>query len=1209
MPKGPIISAAAYDRLSQVNKHNWLKSCFALVDSGATDHIVHDHVHLSNYTPFRHSITVTVGDGKKLYAAGYGTLVLTVSGNRTVLFPKTLHVPGMKCNVLSVTGLGRAGFTTCMDEKRACIFDSHDTSDCPAPVLHANMCDNLYLLDLTKQNHAKVTVPDRKHYAKFLNAMSSTSCDTEADAFAQSLCMTAAHLYQEHSVAHVEHSVVATAHASVSDADLWHYRLGHPSKTATKLLCGIESTHLPSFDVLQPKFDTPCLHCLEGSFPQGTHQPLPRKATEPCELVHADLCGPLKQGHGNNRFILNLVDSYSGYTFSVPMQDKADTHTHLKDAIMRLQQISGKPVKHIRSDKGSEFFNPDVMHLLGELCINFSSSAPYTPQQNGVVERANRSLMEITRSLLCHAHRQPYQWPLAYKHASYLFNRRVSASRSTDKTRHELFTGTAPTLQHLRVWGSKCYVKVPNQLLQGKLQPRAVTGIYVGVDEYSVGYKVLVNNVVYIRQDVVFSESELGNSVNSHAFEIDLQDMELDVDTEEPTPAPAQHAPAQHAHASRKRREPMAARSPAAHTRSKTKHGDSEHEHSMHAVHTEMFVPPVFGDATTTSDVECIVAAAAAGAHTSPHPSPVSPVEPVKPLIEQDAGTYSPPFPAYVPGAPLPVPESLNQAQKSELWPHWHRAMQDEYNSLKQMNVFQMVELPAGERALSSKWVYTFKHNDVEITKCKARLVARGYEQREDIDYDLLFSPTVSQSSLKLMLSYAAQHNCYIHQLDVKTAFLHGTLDRPVYLKQPVGCDDFTGRVWLLIRSLYGLKQAPRAWYCKLQAELALLGFIACPDDSALFYKHVDSGRSKIFICVHVDDMLIIHQDKELVLQTVEQIKQIFSVTDLGAASNYLKMHIVNTPKGIMLHQSDYVQSLLNKFWDKSRLTPSQFTSKSVLPYDFKFVKFASPYGNKDDHVPCDPTLYRQIVGSLMYLSTSTRPDIAWCVNQLCRYFEQPSLNHYLATQYLFRYLNHTADYGLLFKNTSAPAVTGYCDASHHSCMDTCRSCTGFCFNINGTVVSWNSHMQSVIALSTAESEYMAISNCGREAVWLQRLHQEVFSTPYTPLQISMAEITPSYSHDTTSKQVDKVKSAQLIYNDNQSAISMVRDNHSSKLTKHISKVFHWAREKVTDGTLRYEHIAGTENQSDILTKWLPTVAFEKHRDSMGVVSLKACVE
>jgi hypothetical protein len=106
-----------------------------------------------------------------------------------------------------------------------------------------------------------------------------------------------------------------------------------------------------------------------------------------------------------------------------------------------------------------------------------------------------------------------------------------------------------------------------------------------------------------------------------------------------------------------------------------------------------------------------------------------------------------------------------------------------------------------------------------------------------------------------------------------------------------------------------------------------------------------------------------------------------------------------------------------------------------------------------------------------------------------------------------------------------------------------------------------------------------------------------------------MAEITPSYSHDTTSKQVDKVKSAQLIYNDNQSAISMVRDNHSSKLTKHISKVFHWAREKVTDGTLRYEHIAGTENQSDILTKWLPTVAFEKHRDSMGVVSLKACVE
>jgi len=1090
-----------------------------------------------------------------------------------------------------------------MDGKRACIFDDHDR-DC-IPLLHAKLIDHLYLLDISSQKHASLIIPELNKYAKYINSMKVASAWDE-DVAAKSLALSVGHLYSEHTVAETGPALhtasAAPAVSAVSQtatAAIWHGRLGHPSKTTCKQLTDLSSTHLPGYDTLSCVYELPCLHCLQGSFPASTHYPSSNKAENPGDLVLCDLTGPYKEGHGGARFTMNLVDHCTGYAYTVPIKSKDEVIDKLPVALDRLQQLCGNKVKHLRTDKGTEFFNEQVHAMLGERCVTFTHSVPYTPQQNGAVERLNRSLMEICRSLLGHSKRSLYLWPLAYQTACYLFNRRVSASRSS-VTRFEAFTGTAPSLAHLKVFGCKCFVKIPNPLLTSKLQSRAVAAIFVGYDEYSVGYKVLVNNVVYIRNDVVFSETEFAQTAHASTdftddvpttqSVLDVQDDYDEFDTAQPTDTvptdPAQHAQGPTGGRKRKRQQQQVPiKSPAAHTRSK---------HTVNIV----FTPPVFSYDGSATPAACNVVTV----DNPPHPAPTSTTHaapPARPLVEQEPSSYLPPFPEYSPGTPLPVPETLRQAQASELWPHWHRAVIDEYNSLKDMHVFQLVDLPVGEKAMSSKWVFTFKHDAHIITKAKARLVARGFEQRENIDYDELFSPTVSQSSLRILMAYAAINSCYIHQLDIKTAFLNGLLDRCIYLQQPAGCDDGSGRVWLLLKSLYGLKQAPRAWYQRLRAELGKIEFIPSEEDSALFYKW--EGDHKIFICVHVDDMLVIHKDKQIVLDTVEKIKKMFTVTDLGQVSNYLKINVVQlSDHGIMLHQSDYIQSILNKFWDKSKLTPSQHFATTPLPYDFKFVKFQSVYGTDDDWVKCDPTIYRQIVGSLMYLSVFTRPDISYCINQLCRYMQTPSLAHYKATQYVMRYLNATHDYGILYKSTASSALVGYCDASHNSCSDTARSCTGHCFSVGDTLVAWQSHMQHTVAHSTAESEYMSINNSGREGVWLQRLHREVFGDRHAaqPLPIMVGEILPSQPQPSSSQ-------SQLIMNDNVSAIKMVNSDHSSKLTKHISKQHHWARERVSEGVLSFEHIEGVNNTADILTKFLPAPVFEKHRARMGVVSLK----
>jgi hypothetical protein len=382
------------------------------------------------------------------------------------------------------------------------------------------------------------------------------------------------------------------------------------------------------------------------------------------------------------------------------------------------------------------------------------------------------------------------------------------------------------------------------------------------------------------------------------------------------------------------------------------------------------------------------------------------------------------------------------------------------------------------------------------------------------------------------------------------------------------------------------------------------IGFESSTDDQALFFKVVDG--MKLFLCVHVDDMLIIHPNKDAVMKVVDDLKSVFTITDVGEVSSYLGMHIQKlSPHKYFLSQSDYTVALLQKYFDKSNLTSKQLFGSTPLPMDFHFRALNSAYAESvDDTVPSNADIYNELVGKLMWLSNVSRPDITWAVNQCARYRQNPSVAHYKATQYICRYLNATHDYGLLFQGSSEYSMTGYCDASHHSCVDTARSCTGMAFLIGSTVIAYQSKMQPSIALSTAESEYMAMSPCIKHAVWLNRIFTDISSMQETTL-INVGEIVPPFRHDTASKKPDDIKNAQIIYSDSKSAIAMVNNDQSGKLTKHIAKVYHYAREQVANGVVKFEHVKGVDSVSDIFTKPLPAPDFQKHRNSLGLRSLR----
>eukprot|EP00253_Pinus_taeda_P023918 PITA_23918 len=318
--------------------------------------------------------------------------------------------------------------------------------------------------------------------------------------------------------------------------------------------------------------------------------------------------------------------------------------------------------------------------------------------------------------------------------------------------------------------------------------------------------------------------------------------------------------------------------------------------------------------------------------------------------------------------------------------------MNEAYHSLLANDTWDLVPLPKGRKLVRCKWVYRTKYGrDGKVDKHKARLVAKGFSQVEGIDYTETFSPVAKMNSIRFVLSLAASLKWEVHQMDVKSAFLHGDLHEEIYMEQPIGFTQTdSSLVCRLKKSLYGLKQAPRAWYAKMDSFLLESGFSRCYSDNTVYTKKV--GNSLIILVLYIDDLILTGSDPNLINHVKSSLKKKFEMKDLGHLHYFLGLQVLQSKEGISLSQSKYACDILRHFhMEDCKPAPSPFQSGIKLS-----VSCTSP--------EVDATLYRQLVGKLLYL-THTRPDLSFAVGLFARFMQNPRESHWKAAKRILRYV------------------------------------------------------------------------------------------------------------------------------------------------------------------------------------------------------------
>ncbi|CAI7883902.1 unnamed protein product [Closterium sp. NIES-53] len=353
-----------------------------------------------------------------------------------------------------------------------------------------------------------------------------------------------------------------------------------------------------------------------------------------------------------------------------------------------------------------------------------------------------------------------------------------------------------------------------------------------------------------------------------------------------------------------------------------------------------------------------------------------------------------------MPGEPATLEEALEISDAEE----WKKAMESELKSIEENGTWELVELPEGCKAITSKWLFKIKSDaDGKIERYKSRLVAKGYQQKEKVDYKELFAPEVKPTTLRTLLAEAAIKGWVVKQMDVTTAFLNGVLEEEIFMAQPEGFDDGSGRVLKLKRALYGLKQASRQWYLKLQGVLEEIGFTPSTADHSLFM--LGEGEQRSFMVVYGDDILIFSPSSDLVKEVMLKLQDKFKCKALGDVSFYLGLYIKRDveKRCMRVHQRNYQEALAVNFGLSEGHVATPF------PSGFKCVK-----GPEEESVGEEERRrFHSLVGSLMYAAVNTRPDVAFATGQLARVVQCPNEEQVVAGMRVAKYLGQTPTVGL----------------------------------------------------------------------------------------------------------------------------------------------------------------------------------------------------
>jgi hypothetical protein len=488
-------------------------------------------------------------------------------------------------------------------------------------------------------------------------------------------------------------------------------------------------------------------------------------------------------------------------------------------------------------------------------------------------------------------------------------------------------------------------------------------------------------------------------------------------------------------------------------------------------------------------------------------------------------------------------------------------------------STWEIVKLPPGKRAIGSRWFMKVKFNaDGSLDRYKARMVAKGYSQRPGFDFKETFAPTVRYSTIRIILAIAALEDLELRSVDISHAYLNGDLEEEIYMKQPegfeVGGPEF---VCKLKKSLYGLKQAGRVWNKKLHSVLLSMGFERAQSDHGLYVYSKDDIR--IFVPVFVDDITLAGKKGAKFDSLIEELSSHFKLRDLGPTTQLLglEIHRDRPNRTLTISQSQFITNLLQEHGLQdckpvsTPLNPGCRLSTSMCPQSEAEALEMRQYP------------YISVVGSLMYLALTTRPDIAYAAGVLARFNSNPGLPHWQAAKHVLRYLKGTVNYKLVYSpSTSSEPFITYSDSDHGGNPDNGRSTGGYVVKIGTGAVSWSSKLQSLVALSTTEAEHIAAVEAGKEILWMRQLMGEL-------------------GYDTSGPS--------LLRMDNQSAIAVSKNPEHHGKMKHLSLRLFWLRDAVQDGLIAPTFVPTQDMAADVFTKSLDRYKLQKCAKMLGLVS------
>ena len=649
------------------------------MDSGATCHVCHDCSLFTELQHLKKPLDIILGDGRTLKATGCGSVILILESDslkRRCKFHNVLYVPELTYNLLSVSKAVDKGISFTFNESECVIKDSNQKL-----ITIATKVGSLYRVAGTK--------PKDQVYS------------------------------------------VAKKNDCSSKEDLWHRRYGH---------LGVKSLQQLSRDNMVEGFDynasndiSFCEPCLKGKH-QRSQLPLysEKRKWKPLELIHSDVCGKISsKSLGRAEYFVTFIDDKTRYVWAYAIKKKSDVFQKFCEWKAEVEKSLGQSVKIFRTDNGGEFTSDEFEKYLKKEGIKHQLTVPKCPEQNGVTERLNRTLVEMMRSMLADSELPKSFWAEALATAIYLRNR--SPTKPVEgKTPYEAIYGEKPKVENLRVFGCTAYSLIPKDE-RHKLDFKARKCIFLGYPCNRKGYRLYdqsIRRVIHSR-DVRFNESVCGFEKNSTPDAAITDPMMVEsTSAESKSLADDSSEPA--------------VEKQTANNEERTEENSSEPEGgnaepTVRRSQRETRRPNFYGELVNT------------------------------------AKTVS---------EPITVEEALSCSEKQ----NWKEAMKDEFQSLQANQVWDLVTPPKDCKVINCKWVFKCKLGEQgQVERYKARLVAQGYSQRPGIDYEETFSPVVRFESVRSVIALAAHGNMKLHQMDVKTAFLNGELHEEVFIKQPEG--------------------------------------------------------------------------------------------------------------------------------------------------------------------------------------------------------------------------------------------------------------------------------------------------------------------------------------------------------------------------------------------------------------------------------------